>query len=152
MENSIYEKDYAEEHEKNRQSEDVDILAQAISGGFLKRLEDSLRAIPKMIIPEYKANYEYLLKMCDDLAKQLGGHIRGVVDYERWEAAIDVVLPYAEFANQDGLLLLKNMAEKALSVTFRATDDGNTRIRLYVPYFENLIRSEERRVGKECGS
>lgn len=27
MENSIYEKDYAEEHEKNRQSEDVDILA-----------------------------------------------------------------------------------------------------------------------------
>ena len=146
MENSIYEKDYAEEHEKNRQSEDVDILAQAISGGFLKRLEDSLRAIPKMIIPEYKANYEYLLKMCDDLAKQLGGHIRGVVDYERWEAAIDVVLPYAEFANQDGLLLLKSMAEKALSVTFRATDDGNTRIRLYVPYFENLISDE----GKEC--
>ena len=146
MENSIYEKDYAEEHEKNRQSEDVDILAQAISGGFLKRLDDSLRAIPKMIIPEYKANYEYLLKMCDDLAKQLGGNIRGVVDYERWEAAIDVVLPYAEFANQDGLLLLKSMAEKALSVTFRATDDGNTRIRLYVPYFENLISDE----GKEC--
>ena len=52
MENSIYEKDYAEEHEKNRKSEDVDILAQAISGGFLKRLDDSLRAIPKMIIPE----------------------------------------------------------------------------------------------------
>lgn len=139
MENSIYEKDYAEEHEKNRKSEDVDILAQAISGGFLKRLEDSLKAVPKMIVPEYKANYEYLLSVCDDLAKQLGGHIRGVVDYERWEAAIDVVLPYAEFANQDDLLLLKNMAEKAYSVTFRATDDGNTRIRLYVPYFENLI-------------
>ena len=56
------------------------------------------------------------------------------------------MLPYAEFANQDGLLLLKSMAEKALSVTFRATDDGNTRIRLYVPYFENLISDE----GKEC--
>ncbi len=145
MENSIYEKDYAEEHKKSCDSEDVDVLKQAISGGFLKRLEDSIKVIPKIVVPEYKENYEYLLGACDDLAKQLGGHIRGIVDYERWEAAIDVVLPYAEFANPEDLLLLKGMAEKAYSVTFRATDDGNTRIRLYVPYFETLITDD----GKE---
>lgn len=144
MENLVYERDYADEHRKRREREGIAVLERVISGGFLKNLEDSYKALPKMIVPEYKANYEHLLDACDNIAKQLGGHIRGVVDYERWEAFVDVVLPYAEFASEEELQLLKEISEKVYSATFRATEDGNTNLRLYIPYFEDLVSDEEK--------
>ena len=37
--------------------------------------------IPKIIVPEDKKNYEYLLERCDAFVKQHRGYIKGIVDY-----------------------------------------------------------------------
>ena len=41
-----------------------------------------------------------------DLAERRGGSIRGVVDYQKWDATIDLYLPYAEFNGPADLKLL----------------------------------------------
>lgn len=144
MENIVFERDYTAAHEKAAQSRSADILQEAISGGFLKNYNDALAAIPKVIVPEYRENYEYLLQVCDHLAKQWGGSVRGVVDYTHWEATIDLTLPCVEFTLPDELSLLRDMAEKAHAVSFQPVEGGGICIHLYNLYFEDLVTDEHR--------
>lgn len=146
MDNIVFEKDYSETRKQpNDNDESIEILKQAISGGFLKNYEDAMNAIPKVIVPEYKANYEYILQQCDDLAKRSGGSIRGVVDYERWQATINVIIPsrFIEFTSPEELQLLRDIAEKSHGVTIEPVD-GGIRIFIYNLYFEELVSSDER--------
>ena len=48
---------------------------------FFESFQKKLDAIPKVIVPEDKANYEYLLEKCDIFAQRNFGRIHGVVDY-----------------------------------------------------------------------
>lgn len=145
MENIIYERAYKGEYAQTAlSSNSVDIFKQAVSGGMLKKYQDAMEKIPKVIVPEYKENYEYLLQACDELVKRCGGTIRGVVNYKRWEATIDLTLPMAEFDSPEDLQLLQDMAAKSHSVTFEPTEDGGIHIFLYNLYFEELISDEYR--------
>lgn len=144
MEDIIFERDYTAENETAYEEGSVDILEQSIVGGFFERFYTSLKQVPKIIVPEYKADYDHLLNACDVLAKQSGGTIRGVVSYQLWEAVIELLLPHAEFATTENLLLLKDIAEKAQSVIFSTTETGKISLRLYVHYFEDLISDSDR--------
>jgi len=95
-------------------------------------------AIPKVIVPEDKANYEYLLAKCDEMAKRWGGKIRGIVDYQKWDAHIYLTLPFAEFGCDEELALLKEIAEKSHSVTFSATKDGKVELNIFFYYFQEI--------------
>lgn len=143
MENLVFERDYSKEYNQASDSDAIAILEQAISGGFLKSYSEAMYAIPKVVVPEYKANYEYVLQLCDDLAKRHGGSIRGIVSYEQWEAHINLVVPFVEFTSPEDLQILRDIAEKSHGVTIQPVDDG-IRIHIYNLYFEELISDDGR--------
>ena len=104
MENIVFDRNYEEDK--------PDPLAQAIfdrvnaPGGFLEEFSKKMDAIPKVIVPKDKENYEYLLERCDEFAKRHHGKIHGVVDFEHWDAHIDLTLPMLEFDDSEDTLFI----------------------------------------------
>lgn len=95
MENTVFERNY-EIVEKDDRATAVFERAFA-PGGFMEEFTKKMDAIPKVVVPKDKENYDYLLNRCDDYAKRHHGRIRGVVDYEHWDAHIDLYLRMLEF-------------------------------------------------------
>lgn len=93
--------------------------------------------IPKRVVPKEKADYEYLLGECDAYVRQHGGKIRGMVDYERWEASINLYMEHFEFCDKEALTLLKEIAERAENVTI-SMKDGKLRMTIYIGYFDEV--------------
>ena len=144
MENLVYERDYSQVCKETSDSSPFDdVLVQALTDGFLTSYTDALKAIPKVIIPEYRTNYEYVLQLCDALAKKWGGSVRGEISYEQWEATIDLVLPYVEFAFPEDLQVLQEIAMKSHGVSIQPAD-GSIHIHIINRYFEDLISNTER--------
>lgn len=95
MENIVFERNY-ETTEKDDRATAVFERAFA-PGGFMEEFTKKMDAIPKVVVPKDKENYDYLLNRCDDYAKRHHGRIRGVVDYEHWDTHIDLYLRMLEF-------------------------------------------------------
>lgn len=105
MENTVFERNY-EIVEKDDHATAVFERAFA-PGGFMEEFTKKMDAIPKVIVPEDKENYEYLLNRCDDFAKRHHGRIRGVVDYEHWDAHIDLYLKMLEFDDAEDISIIR---------------------------------------------
>ena len=118
MDNIIYEKDYRQEADNEEDVRRAQILDRAISGGFFEAYSKEMDKIPKYIVPEDKANYEYLLEHCEKFVERFRGHIKGVVDYQKWQSEIVMTLPFAEFGDPEDRAFLAEIAEKSHSVTF----------------------------------
>ncbi len=101
MENTVFERNY-ETTEKDDRARAVFERAFA-PGGFMEEFTKKMDAIPKIVVPKDKENYEYLLNRCDDYAKRHHGRIRGVVDYEHWDAHIDLYLKMLEFDDAEDM-------------------------------------------------
>ena len=136
-ENEVYEKDYAEVFQQERNELGAAIFDHAIESGFFHAYGEAMDALPKHIIPYEKESYERLLSCCDEMAKRMGGHIRGIVSYEKWDANIYLELPFIEFSSTEERALLMEIAFRASSVTFEATDNGKVKMHLFFYYFED---------------
>ena len=75
MENTVFERNY-EIVEKDDRATAVFERAFA-PGGFMEEFTKKMDAIPKVVVPKDKENYDYLLNRCDDYAKRHHGRIRG---------------------------------------------------------------------------
>lgn len=75
MENMEFERNY----EKQSVSEEDKLFFEQVvaPGGLFESFQKKLDAIPKVIVPEDKANYEYLLEKCDIFAQRNFGRIHG---------------------------------------------------------------------------
>ena len=109
---------------------------------FFESFQKKLDAIPKVIVPEDKANYEYLLEKCDIFAQRNFGRIHGVVDYTHWDAHIDLIVPMLEFCDPEDMALLKDIGEKAHYLTVDLVDGGRYRLHIRINYFQELITDE----------
>lgn len=147
MENQIFERDYTEQkadyvdfnHEHFRR-----ILVEcAHDTDFFEQLKARLAAIPRVIIPEDKAAYEDLLPELNCWALRYGGRIRGIIDYENYDAHIYVTLPFIETADKDSRELLNRIMEQAHMVTFLPTEDGYIEISIMFNYFQELDDQEK---------
>lgn len=143
MKNEVFERDYAEERRqrvklKQNSTTAMDIIGHAASSGLFKKYGEAMNALPKYIVPEDKKAYEDLLSRLDNLARRMGGKIKGVVDYEKWESYIIVILPFFECASKSDITLLKDIAEKSNSMSIQATEDGNIRIYIMINYFAEI--------------
>lgn len=144
MENIIYERNYEEEYRRHDGNDTASTIFEiATDGGFIAAYADAMQAISKIVVPADKENYEYLLQRSDKLAQRWSGKVRGVVNYEKWEATIDLVLPFAEFCDRDDLNLLKEFADKSHTITFQTNDDGKLRIHIFIFYFEEIADKDE---------
>lgn len=104
MENIVFERNY-ETTEKDDRATAVFERAFA-PGGFMEEFTKKMDAIPKVVVPKDKENYDYLLNRCDDYAKRHHGRIRGVVDYEHWDTHIDLYLRMLEFDDAEDTLFI----------------------------------------------
>ena len=93
MDDIIFEKDYRETESAEYDKWCDEVFDRAVNCGMLKAYSEAMDKIPKIIVPEDKKNYEYLLERCDAFVKQHRGYIKGIVDYHRWHAEINRFLP-----------------------------------------------------------
>ena len=138
MDTQIYERDYTTP--KGEVSSDAQgsakLLDYSITSGVLKKMSEGFNQLPREINAEKQAAYERILSSLDSVAEILGGQIKGVVDYQNWEAHILAYLPFAEFSSLEELELLKDIAVNAQTVTFTATPDGGIRLSVLIAYFD----------------
>lgn len=101
----------------------------------LYRLYD--KKAPKHIVEKDRQNYEYLLKRCDQWAKEHHGRVYGVVDYEKTGAWIELTTPsFLEFAFDEELLFLQEIGAKARNVLFSPNfDEKSITLRIFINYF-----------------
>ena len=73
MDDIIFEKDYRETESVEYDKWCDEVFDRAVNGGMLKAYSEAMDKIPKIIVPEDKKNYEYLLERCDSFVKQPRG-------------------------------------------------------------------------------
>ena len=144
MDDIIFEKDYRETESAEYDKWCDEVFDRAVNCGVLKAYSEAMDKIPKIIVPEDKKNYEYLLERCDAFVKQHRGYIKGIVDYHRWHAEINMFLPFAEFDDSEDLTFLKEIAEKSQTVCFSPDEEGGIRVHIFINYFEELMSAEHK--------
>lgn len=143
MENEIFERDYrGTENNETLSPSKQKIWDYAIESGFFKAYDDAMRKKPKYIVQEDKEAYEYLLFRLDIYAKRKYGKIKGIVDYDKYEAHIIVDLPHFEACQPDDFALLSYMAAKTHNMTFTASEDGGIRLSIRINYFDEIENTE----------
>lgn len=142
----IYEKDYRkvepDEHDEWYEA----VFDRVINGDMLKSFSDAMDKIPKIIVPEDKRNYEYLLERCDEFVKQHHGRIEGIVDYHHWHSEINLFLPFVEFDDPEDLAFLKEIADKAHTVCFSPDKEGGIRVHIFINYFDEWMPEEAKQL------
>lgn len=133
----LYEKDYTSlKHKQEEAPAEMNTdLVESSGPSLMDIYEFYWKVTSKHIISKGQANYDYLLKRCDGLAQIYNGKICGLVDHQNYTAQIKLTLPNCiNFANNDDLLL-REIAEKASSVSFGATEEGNLLMSIDIKYF-----------------
>lgn len=104
MDNTVFERNY------EKPQEDMEyctaVFEQAVEGGFFQRYCDMVDKVPKIINPQDKENYKYLVNRCDQYAKRHYGRISAVVDYARWDSKINLYLPMLEFTTEEDIAVI----------------------------------------------
>ena len=130
----LYEKDYKQERDQPDQT--AQQLQEAAED--LEMFEEFLfylKNVSKHVIPEVKADYDYLLARCDQYAQSSHGRICGSTNIEEGRAKIEVALPhFFEFRSEDERLFLQEIAEKGRSVYF-APDAKGVIMTIYFDYY-----------------
>ena len=140
MGNTVFERNY-EIVEKDDCATAVVERAFA-PGGVMEEFTKKMDAIPKVVVPKDKENYDYLLNPCDDFAKRHHARIRGVVDYEHWDAHIDLYLKMLEFDDAEDMAFVKDIGEKAHYLCIAPEKDGGYRFHIMINYFQELMSEE----------
>lgn len=144
MDDIIFERDYRQKEDTEEDIRRAQILDRAITGGFFDTYKSAMDKIPKYIVPEDKANYEYLLDRCDKLVARYRGHIRGIVDYHKWHSEIVLTLPFAEFGDPEDRAFLAEIAEKSHCITFESSAEGGIRVRIFICYFDEMMSADHK--------
>ncbi len=145
LDDIIFEQDYRRKPEDMAENaRALEIFDRAFNGSFFKDYTAAMDAIPKVIVPEDKENYEYLLSRCDAVAKRRRWKVKGVVDYHRWYSYIDLTMPLPEFDDADSLMLLREIAERATIVTFEQRENNSIGLHIMINYFQELMNEEHR--------
>lgn len=145
MENQIYERDYRQAKERKRQvlqSTDFDVISELKAAGFFQKLNERLSQIPKVIVPEDKANYDYLLEQCDAFAKRHGGRLRGIVDFEQYESHINLYVPFFEIDFPEDRRSIFDVLTRSTYFSFMPDKTGWTRLHIFINYFSEAISQD----------
>lgn len=151
MENIVFERDYRKKTtDKNIDtiSEQTDIFDYAVESGFFKSYSDTMKKKPKYIVQKEKKAYENLLHRLDAYTKESQGKIKGVVDYEHYDAHIIVELPHFEFCTPEEFAMLSDIAANTHNVTFSASENGGIILYIMIGYFDEIEDTKD--VLAEC--
>lgn len=130
----LYEKDYKQE------TDQPDPCAQRLQAvlddlEMFEVYQYYLKNVSKHVIPEVKADFDYLLTRCEQFAQNGQGHLFGIVNKEEGSARIEVSLPnFCDFYSEDDRLFLQEIAEKGKEVFFRPAVMGVV-MTIYFDYY-----------------
>lgn len=141
MENIVFDRNYERADKEDARAAAIFDRVYA-PGGFMDEITKKLDAIPKVIVPKDKENYEYLLDLCDKFAQRHHGRIHGVVDYEHWDSRIDLYLRLLEFDDEEDMAVLKDIGERAHYCCISTEQDGCFHVHIMINYFEELMSEE----------
>ena len=142
MENIVFDRNYELFSEDNSFADAVYKQITA-PDGFFASFTKKMDAIPKVIVPEDQANYEYLLERCDQFAQDHHGRIHAVVDYQHFHSEINLYLRMIEFDCEEDMSLLKDIGERAHYVCITPEEGGGFRIHIMINYFQELMTDEQ---------
>jgi len=147
LENVIYEKDYSAMIELDKEPSAIQTEIQKLADeGLFRAYQLALEHQPKRIIAQDKENYERILKECDTYAKNWYGQVRGIVNYQDWEARIYVTTSqFMEFSSDEEFSLLQDIFQSCDHVTFQTVEDGKTQMCIFFSYFEDVLPDENDR-------
>lgn len=143
MEKQFFERDYRVDEAEVLRSGGSEFFGQLTQKGFFKEMAAYIDAIPKHVSEEGRQTYEQLLAKCDEMAKQGGGQVKGVISEGPGSASIQVTLPAFEFTDSEEMALINEITSKASSIAFYLGDDKCIRMRLDIEYFVDDITQQE---------
>lgn len=146
MENEVFERDYSQLmplHLTSLFQNELEIVKQAVNSGIIREYEEAVRAMPKVIVPGKKAIYDDLLVRLDEFARVARGSIRGVVDYEEWNATITLNVHKLLFEEPFGTLLMADISLSSESLTITADTQGKLQMIIEMPYFQDIGNKEQ---------
>lgn len=90
-----------------------------------------------------EANFAALFRICNKIAGHSKAFVRGVVDYEKCDAHIEMVLPFLEFSTAEDMKDLRDMSDKAVTVLFQSAPGDKVKVWLSINYFHRIILEDE---------
>lgn len=140
--NIVYEHDYREEKKQllGAVYSDKRELAFQLSQetGVYKAIGDRIRELPHVLNPVKKEFYEKCLAILERYAAHWGGHIKGVVSYEIFDAYIYLDLPFHEYVYYDNMEELTYITKNARSICYSVIEDKYIRMAVHIDYFEDI--------------
>ena len=140
MKDDIYEKDYFAEHKKERENSiaESNIIKMAIESGVFASISKRMSALPHVVDPEKQKAYQICLQLLDTMARELGGKIKGVISYQKFDAQIELTVPFLEFSGKSNLKILQFLASQARDIHIYNEKNGQMKLTVYIDYFESL--------------
>lgn len=133
MENEVYERDYSS---ANTGQDPANRLTFKRMGELLHDIDIQK---PRIVSPRGKQHYDFLLQECDGYCQLCCGKIRAVIDYQNWEAKIEMSFPSLICLVVEQKELLCNILRYAEFVSFSPAPDGTAIIVAFtIAYFERL--------------
>lgn len=133
----FYEYDFFEEKEKvvpKWDSNQAEIFNELGLNKFVKDRSYT----PKKVIEKDKITFFRLKDKLSLYARQHKGSIRAVVNTEKWEARIDVTLPYFRCVTVEEHNLIKDITQNTKCFSMLPLKDGGVLWSIIIPYFENI--------------
>lgn len=90
-----------------------------------------------------EAKFAALFRICNKIAGHSKAIIRGVIDYEKCDAHIEMILPFLEFSTAEDMKDLREMSDKAVTVLFQSAPGDKMKVRLSIIYFRRIILEDE---------
>ena len=147
MDNNRFHRDYSE-YWTELMAEDENDITEA-DKEILQTMSENDTLAPKFLNPVAKRAYDRMLIACDEYAKENGGIVDGVVDFRKYTASINLIVPYFEFtddAAKEFLLLADLLADR---IYFNPTEKGWVNMRTEYRYFVAAHTAEETAEYKE---
>lgn len=138
MENEVYERDYSANRAEINPAEQKQLK---FMGALLHDIEIQQ---PRMISPEGKSVYDYLLQQCDTYCKFYCGKIRAIIDFQNWDARITLTLPTLCCCLLEQKEFFLDILLHTKSVSFLPAADGQAvQVEIRIEYFETLTCDSE---------
>ena len=147
MDNNRFHRDYSEYWTELMAEDENDITVA--DKEILQTMSENDTLAPKFLNPVAKRAYDRMLIACDRYAKENGGIVDGVVDFRKYTASINLIVPYFEFtddAAKEFLLLADLLADR---IYFNPTEKGWVNMRTEYRYFVAAHTAEETAEYKE---
>lgn len=104
---------------------------------------DAVKRLPHIAFPAAVAEFDHMVEICDTIALEFAGRLEAAVDYEHYEAHINLDVAYIEFCQDDFMETLRRLVHSAIYIRiFPLSASPLFRIEISMPYFVPLANTQ----------